>query len=80
MIVQIVKYTTTMLIVDTLTSSTKKFKLLGKDRQSTYTFQHTHSRAPREEGANVKNKGTDTQMKPLPGFELETFAFNTMLE
>jgi hypothetical protein len=66
--------------VDALTSSTQKLKLLRKGRQSTYTLQHSHSRAAREKGTNVEIKETGAQMKTLPGLELEKSGSNTMLE
>ena len=34
--------------VDALTSSTQKLKLMGQGSLSTYTLQHPHSRAARE--------------------------------
>lgn len=46
--------------VDGLTRSTKKFKLLGNCRQSTYTLQHPHSHSAREEGHTMKLRGGGT--------------------
>jgi hypothetical protein len=66
--------------MDALTSSSQKLKLMGEGSQSTYTLQHPHSRAAREKGANVEIKWVEAQIKPLPGFELETSGFDTMLE
>jgi hypothetical protein len=65
--------------VDALTTSTQKIKLLGENRQSTYTLQRPHSRAAREKCANVEIRGGGTN-KPLSGFELETSGSDTMLE
>jgi hypothetical protein len=65
--------------VDVLTSSTQKLKLLGEGMQFTYTLQHPHSRVARERRKR-RNKGVEAQMKPLLEFELETSAFDTMLE
>ena len=74
-----------------LTKWTQKLKPLGRGRKSTYTLQHPHSRAARDEGANVSPcaardeganveiKGVEAEMKPLPGLELETSGFDTML-
>ena len=51
-----------------------------------YTLQHPHSRAARDEGANVsphaaRDEGAaEAEMKPLPGLELETSGFDTMLQ
>jgi hypothetical protein len=50
-------YLLTDVRVNALTSLNQKLKLLGEERQSTYTLQHPHSRATREEGANVEIKG-----------------------
>jgi hypothetical protein len=65
--------------VDALTSSTQKLKLLGEDGQCTYTLQCPHSRVAGEEG-KCENKEADAQIKPLSGFKLETYGFDTMLE
>jgi hypothetical protein len=65
--------------VDTLTRSTQKLKLVGEGSQSTYTLQHPHSRAVRERRKRG-NKWVKTQIKPLPGFELEISGFDTMLK
>jgi hypothetical protein len=43
--------------VDALTNSSQKFKLVGEGRQSTYTFQHPHSRGARQKGANMEING-----------------------
>jgi hypothetical protein len=43
--------------VDALTSSIQKLKLLGEVRQFTYTLQHHHLCAAREEDVNVEIKG-----------------------
>jgi hypothetical protein len=53
---------------------------MGEGSQSTYTLQHIHSRADREKGVDMKNEWMESQIKPLPGFELETSGFDTMLE
>jgi hypothetical protein len=65
--------------VDTLTNSTQKLKLLGEGSQSTYTLQHLHSRATRHKWHKRGNTGAEAQMKSLPGFEIETSGFGTML-
>jgi hypothetical protein len=50
-------------MLESLTSSTQKLKLMGEGSQSTYTLQHPHSRAAREKGANTaREKATNVEI------------------
>jgi hypothetical protein len=62
-------------IVDTLTSSTQKLKLMGEGSQSTYTLQHPQLMCSHKERRKRENKWVETNKV----FELETFGFDTML-
>jgi hypothetical protein len=55
----------------------QKLKLMGEGSQFTYTLKYPHSCATREKHKRG-NKWVEAQIKPLPGFELETPGSDTI--